>query len=126
MSELTRKEVVFILKSGKNFQRADLSGLDLRGFDLSGANLSEANLAGAVLSGANLKGADLSGADLRLANVDDAFVARGTLAVSCALVVDDVCTTGATLSACAAALHQAGVGRVVALTFARAVHRPPL
>ncbi len=62
----------------------------------------------------------------RLANVDDAFVARGTLAVSCALVVDDVCTTGATLSACAAALHQAGVGRVVALTFARAVHRPPL
>mgnify|MGYP000978040860 CR=1 FL=1 len=64
--------------------------------------------------------------DERLANVDDAFVARGTLAVSCALVVDDVCTTGATLSACAAALHQAGVGRVVALTFARAVHRPPL
>lgn len=60
----------------------------------------------------------------RLANVDDAFVARGALPMSCTLLVDDVCTTGATLSACAAALRQAGVERVVALTFARAVHGP--
>lgn len=35
-------------------------------------------------------------------------------------LIDDVCTTGATVSACARALNQAGVKNVIALTFARA------
>jgi len=38
-----------------------------------------------------------------------------------ALLVDDVWTTGATLSSCAAALRSAGCRRVVALTIARAL-----
>jgi ComF family protein len=45
--------------------------------------------------------------------------ARPTVAV----LVDDVATTGATLAACAAALHAHGTGHVVALTYARTLGR---
>lgn len=58
----------------------------------------------------------LSRAD-RLTNVENAFRADPTLAAGRAvLLVDDVCTTGATLAACAAALLEAGAARVYAVT----------
>jgi ComF family protein len=39
-------------------------------------------------------------------------------------IVDDVCTTGATLAACARTLRRAGVGRVAAVTVARVLRQP--
>lgn len=60
------------------------------------------------------------GAGERMANVGSAF-APGTIGVSgrTVLVCDDVCTTGATLNACADVLLAAGARRVCAATVAR-------
>lgn len=56
----------------------------------------------------------------RLANVTEAFVASSLVQGQAVLLVDDVCTTGATLSACASALLTAGANEVWAYTLARA------
>ena len=69
---------------------------------------------------------DLS-ADARHANVRGAFEATdraGALRGRVVALVDDVCTTGATLEACARALVEAGAGEVRAVTAAR-VPGPP-
>ena len=55
----------------------------------------------------------------RVQNVADAFKVRGDVSGKRVLLVDDVMTTGATISACAAALKAAGAKRVYSLVFAR-------
>jgi ComF family protein len=61
------------------------------------------------------------GARERKTNVQDAFAWAGPrLDGIGVLLVDDVCTTGATLEACALALRRAGAESVWALTLARA------
>jgi len=56
----------------------------------------------------------------REANVRGAFVAPTRLDGRSVLLVDDVCTTGATLAACARTLKRAGAARVLAVTVTRA------
>ncbi len=61
------------------------------------------------------------GAFARRKNVDGAFAARSPLVSGRSiLLVDDVCTTGSTLQACADALREGGASRVFAMTVARA------
>ncbi|MFL7794769.1 MAG: ComF family protein [Anaerolineae bacterium] len=60
-------------------------------------------------------------ANQRKENMRDAFCCPDdSLAGKRILLIDDVCTTGATLEACAAALLESGAHSVQALTLARA------
>lgn len=59
--------------------------------------------------------------DARIANVKNAFAVRGDVKDKTVLLIDDVMTTGATLSACADALIRAGAAAVDVLCVARAV-----
>ncbi|HUR79916.1 MAG TPA: phosphoribosyltransferase family protein [Thermoanaerobaculia bacterium] len=56
----------------------------------------------------------------RAANVRGAFAASSRVKGKAILVVDDICTTGETLRACATALLAAGASRVCAVTVAKA------
>ena len=57
--------------------------------------------------------------DQRRANVEDSFLCRAGLAGAEVLLVDDVATTGSTLSACASVLKDAGASSVWGLVLAR-------
>ena len=59
--------------------------------------------------------------EARLENMEDAFIVRDPQAVhgKNILLIDDVCTTGATLNACAKALKKSGAKNIFGLTLAR-------
>lgn len=57
----------------------------------------------------------------RARNARGAFGATESARDRSILIVDDICTTGATLRACATALREAGAARVCAVTVARAI-----
>ncbi len=65
----------------------------------------------------------LSAAERRV-NVQGAFTAQPSAAGRTFVLIDDVCTTGATLAACAAALVEAGAAAVWGVTLARARFSP--
>jgi ComF family protein len=56
----------------------------------------------------------------RAANVRGVFTATSQVKDSSILIVDDICTTGETLRACAEVLRRAGAARVCAITIAKA------
>lgn len=68
---------------------------------------------------------ELSGED-RLANVAGAFAAREDFAGKRVLLLDDVITTGATVSECGRVLRDAGAAAVVALAAAGAGPKEPI
>ncbi|HYP40899.1 MAG TPA: ComF family protein [Chloroflexia bacterium] len=58
----------------------------------------------------------------RRENMQGAFAWRGDVVPQRVLLIDDVCTSGATLSECAIALQKAGVEEVYAATVAKAIN----
>jgi competence protein ComFC len=58
----------------------------------------------------------------RRQNMQDAFAWRGDAVPQRVLLIDDVCTSGATLSECATALRAVGVEEVYAATVAKAIN----
>lgn len=60
------------------------------------------------------------GREERLRNLEGVIACRGDAAGRIVLLVDDICTTGATLRACAQALLQGGAKAVYVLCFCRA------
>jgi uncharacterized protein YjbI with pentapeptide repeats len=78
-ADLTKVSLKGANLSGADLQKAKLSGAHLSGADLSKANLRDADLSGADLSGAYLFDTDLSGANLKEADLKDAILNKANL-----------------------------------------------
>jgi ComF family protein len=100
----------------RGFNQALLLARELR--RLTGLPLDEHSVVRRVHTGRHRAGMD---AKARRQSVNDAFAVRHPKSVSgqSLLLIDDVFTSGATASACAAALKEAGAAEVSVLTLAR-------
>jgi len=100
---------------GRGYNQSALLARELS--QMVGLPLVEGSLVRVKDSPAQVKAA---GADERRENVRGAFSCRdGQMSGRHVLLIDDVCTTGATLDACAVALKAAGASSVWGLTLAR-------
>jgi hypothetical protein len=70
---------IYVVGTGMNCSKCNLSGLTVPGVSLTGANLSSANLTGTRLDHANLTGANLSSAALSYAALDHANLTGANL-----------------------------------------------
>jgi len=64
MSQLSRDEVIDVIRLGASFAEEDLRGLDLSGLGLAGADFEGADLGGTVFDHADLRGASFRHARL--------------------------------------------------------------
>jgi ComF family protein len=101
----------------RGFNQAALLARELS--RLSGLSLEEHSVVRSIHTSRHRAGMD---ARARRESVSEAFTVRHPKLIEGqrALLIDDVFTTGATVSACAAALKGAGAGEVFVLTIARA------
>jgi uncharacterized protein YjbI with pentapeptide repeats len=91
---------MYVVGTGMNCSKCNLSGLTVSGVNLTGANLSSANLTGARLTSVNLTGTNLSSAILSYAALDHANLTGANLSsvtLSYA-ALDHATMTGANLS----------------------------
>ncbi|MEQ8674028.1 MAG: pentapeptide repeat-containing protein [Aggregatilineales bacterium] len=79
MRKLNRFAIKHILRTTRNFEGKNLSGLDLAGFNFSHARLWYADLSGANLAGVNFAHADLTGANLTCTNLAGANLSAAQL-----------------------------------------------
>lgn len=100
----------------RGFNQADILARDL-------AETYKIELAADILTRVNSSTpqADIKEKDLRLKNLEGVFkfVGHNKIVGREVVLIDDVCTTGATLSECAKVLKQNGATRIIALVIAR-------
>ena len=91
---------IYVVGTGMNCSKCNLSGLTVSGVNLTGANLSSANLTGARLTSANLTGANLSSAALSYATLTYANLTGANLSAAALsyAALDHANLTGANLS----------------------------
>jgi hypothetical protein len=83
MAELTREQVIAMVKARKSLAGKDLSGLNLSGIDLYCADLNDANLYQTRLGGANLRIAKLSRTNLNRADLFMSNLTEANLSEAC-------------------------------------------
>lgn len=83
------------------------------------AGLTELPLVHSLVRTRYTKAQAQMGPEARIANVEGAFAWEGEPLSGQVILIDDVCTTGSTLSACARVLRAAGAEKITAICIAR-------